>query len=128
MTGIIAPYRRERWQHRAVQETGGNTTLMGCFVLAILGWQHGRHPPRFGSKAVIDAEGIVITHMQDKNGVKHHNHRLGHVKDIVDSFRGLADHLKLDDWEREEMFAELRKWFYHDARANAINNKERGLQ
>lgn len=116
----------ERWQHRAVRETGGNTTLMGCFVLAVLGWQHGRKPPRFGSKAVINAEGMVICHMQDKNSVKHLNHCLGSVQTITDNFRGLADHLKLMDWERKEMFGELRKWFAHDARANETK-EQRGL-
>ncbi len=126
MGNIILP-ASERWQHRAVQETGGNTTIMGMFVLAVLGWQHGRKPPRFGSKAVINAEGIVIAHAQNKEGRMFRNENLGHIQDLVDSFRGLADRLKLDDVEREEMFAELRKWFVHDARANETR-EERGLQ
>lgn len=125
MGNIITPFS-EHWKHRAVRETGGNSTMMGCFVLAILGWQHGRKPPRFGSRAVINKDGVVISNMQDKDGVKHLNHALGPVQDIIDSFRGLADHLKLDDAERVEMFSELKKWFAHDERANQ-SNEERGI-
>lgn len=91
---------------------------MGCFVLAILGWQHGRHPPRFGRVAMINKEGLAITNMQDKHGTVYPNHILGPVQTIVDNFRGLADDLKLTDNERLQMFEELRKWFFKDERAN----------
>jgi hypothetical protein len=90
---------------------------MGCYVLAILGWQHGRKPPRFGKVAKIDADGIAWSNMQTKGGDIHPNHCLGPLQDIVDSFRGLADHLKLNDADRLEMFSELRKWFAIDQRA-----------
>lgn len=126
VASLIVPGEFDHWQHRAVKETGGNTTLMGCFVLAILGWQHGRKPPRFGKTARIDKNGNVFSNMQDKNGIMYRNHFLGGVKDITDSFRGLADHLKLDDKQRGEMFAELKKWFAIDERANQTN-AERGL-
>ena len=125
MSSLFLP-SSERWQHRAVKATGGNTTLLGCFVLAVLGFQHGRKPPRFGSTARIDKDGMAIAHMQDKAGNIYKNHNLGHVREIGDSFRGLADHLKLNDDERREMFSELNKWFVHDARADQ-NAKERGL-
>lgn len=108
----------DRWQHRAVRETGGNTTLMGCYVLAVLGWQHGRKPPRLGKVARIDLDGVAWSNMQNKSGHMFRDHCLGPLQDIVDSFRGLADHLKLNDVERVEMFAELRKWFAVDQRAN----------
>lgn len=126
MGNIVLP-ATERWQHRAVKETGGNSTLMGCFVLAILGWQHGRKPPRFGSRAVINAGGMVFSNAQNADGRMFKNECLGRLQDLTDSFRGLADRLKLNDLEREEMFEELRKWFAHDARANQTNS-ERGLQ
>jgi hypothetical protein len=116
----------EHWKTRAVRETGGNKTMMGCFALAILGLQHGITPPRFGSTAKIDAQGIVYSNMQTKDGKMYRNHCLGPVQDIIDSFRGLADHLKLNDVERQAMMDELKKWFIHDARANQTN-EERGL-
>ena len=117
---------RDSWRVRAVRETGGNKTLMGCFVLAILGLQHGIKPPRFGSRAAINAGGMAIANMQTADGVKHPAFCLGPVQTITDNFRGLADHLKLSDKDRVEMFAELKKWFVHDARANQTA-EDRGL-
>lgn len=126
--GIIIPSTLggEHWKTRAVRETGGNKTMMGCFVLAILGLQHGLRPPRFGRVAVIDKDGMVFSNMQNKDGKIFRNHCLGPVQDIIDSFRGLADHLKLNDKERQQMMDELKKWFAHDARANQTP-EERGL-
>lgn len=118
-SGLILPASAvlDRWQHRAVRETGGNTTLMGCYVLAVLGWQHGRKPPRFGKTARIDKDGVVWSNMQTKEHNIYPDHCLGPLRDIVDSFRGLADHLKLNDDERVAMFDELKKWFVKDERA-----------
>lgn len=108
-----------RWQHRAVERTGGNQTLLGCFVLAILGFQHGRKPPRFGRIARIDKDGNVYSNLQTKDGIIIRNQTLGPVQNIVDSFRTLADELDLTDAERQEMFGELRKWFAIDERATS---------
>lgn len=116
----------EHWKTRAVRETGGNKTLMGCFVLAILGLQHGIKPPRFGSIARIDKDGIAYTNMQAQDGWIYREHCLGPVQDITDNFRGLADHMKLTDSERIDIFVELKKWFAHDARADQTN-EERGI-
>lgn len=116
---MVAP--EESWQRRAVARTGGNTSLMGCFVLAILGWQHGRHPPRFGKVARIDKDGIAFSNMQSKDGKMYRDYGLGPVKVIVDNFRGLADDLKLTEKETKEMFSELRKWFFVDERAKSEN-------
>lgn len=116
----------QEWQYRAVAATQGNQSMLGCFVLAVLGWQHGRKPPRFGSKAYIDANGQLFSNMQDASGHMFRNQHLGPVEDVINNFRGLADHLKLDDKERKEMFGELKKWIVHDARANQTN-EERGL-
>ena len=126
MVKFIMPRSGGHWKHRAVEATGGNATLMGCFVLAICGWQSGRKPPRFGRVAYINADGIIFTNMQNKDGEIFPNHCLGDVQVVVDNFRGLADHLKLNDKERREMFSELGKWFVHDARANA-SKEQRGL-
>lgn len=107
------------WQRRAVIRTGGNQTLLGCFVLAMLGWQHGRKPPRFGRVARIDKDGIAFSNMQGQDGRMYRDYALGPVKVIVDNFRGLADELQLTDEERTQMFGELRKWFFVDERAKS---------
>ena len=117
--GLIKIASPENWQYRAVERTGGNQTLMGCFMLAILGWQHGRKPPRFGKIAKILADGTVVSNMQNADGKVFPNHVLGPIQTIVDNFRGLADNLKLNDADRIEMFSELRKWFAIDLRARS---------
>ena len=114
---IIAAAPRNSWQARAVEATGGNTSRLGCLVLAILGWQHGRKPPRFGSTAVILKDGTVMSNFQNKAGNMFANQAICTVQEMVDSFRGLADHLKLNDIDRLAMFEELRKWIREDKRA-----------
>lgn len=127
MSNLYLPAPNEgSWQKRAIRATDNNKTLMGCFVLAILGFQHGIKPPRFGTKAVIDKDGILYTNMQAEDGRMYRNHCCGPVTDIRDNFRGLADHLKLSDAERNAMFDEFKKWIAHDARANQTN-EERGI-
>lgn len=116
---LILPAPRESWQRRAVEKTGGNQELLGCFVLAVLGWQHGRKPPRFGKVARVDKDGILHSNMQNKDGKVFLNHPLGPIKTVIDNFRGLADELKLNDNEREQMFSELRKWVFKDDRAQS---------
>lgn len=115
----VAP--ESSWQRRAVVRTGGNTTLMGCFVLAILGWQSGRKPPRFGRVGRIDKQGMAFSNMQSSDGMIYPNFLLGPIKTIVDNFKGLAEDLKLNDDEVKEMFSELRKWFLVDERAKSEN-------
>lgn len=116
----------ERWQHRAVKESGGNQSMIGCIVLAILGWQHGRKPPRFGKIAVINHQGFVITNFQKRDGTILQAHTIGHVDDINGGLRKLADFLKLSDIDRLGMFEEFRKWIAHDYRADQ-RPEERGL-
>lgn len=127
MSKIFLPAPPEGyWKTSCIRATDSNKTLLGCFVLAIFGLQHDIKPPRFGRVAVIDAQGILYSNMQDKDGKIHPNHCLGPVQDVIDNFRGLADHLKLSDADRVALFGELKKWIKHDARANQTN-EERGL-
>ena len=121
----------DTWQRRAIRATMGTATqegdgLMLCFVLAVLGLQSGVKPPRFGRVGRIDADGLLYSNMQDSNYKIYRDHCLGPVDTVVDNFRGLADHLKLEDWERLEMFDAFKKWIFHDARANETV-AERGL-
>ncbi len=113
------------WRSRALRSLRDDP-LMRCFVLAILGWQHGLKPPRFGKNARIDREGLLYSNMQDINYKIYPDHCLGQVQTVIDNFRRLADHLSLKDHERIEMFTELKKWVAKDERANQ-SNEERGL-
>lgn len=129
MTNIILPPSDDtNWKIRAVRATHNKRNqdlTMVCLLLAVLGWQAG-FKPRFGRTATINKEGMVFTECVDGQGKNCGRQCLGHVEGIRDSFRGLADHLKLSDAECNEMFLELKRWFSHDARANE-SNSERGL-
>jgi len=117
--GLFITAPQESWQYRAVEKTGGNQSELGCYILATLGWQHGRKPPRFGSTAWIDKDGIVHSHVQTKEGQVYLNQAMRSIQEITDNFRGLADELKLNDDDREAMFTELRKWIAKDERAHS---------
>lgn len=116
---LVAP--DDSWQRRVVNYTEGNETLLGCFVLAILGWQHGRKPPRLGRVANIDHNGILYSNMQTKDGLIMPNHKLGPVQDVVAQFNRVCDDLKLPDQDRIALFTEFRKWIRKDARARSFN-------
>lgn len=119
---VAADIARQRatWQYRAVEATGGNRSQLGAIVIAMLG-KAPDNPPRFGSAAVITSDGYVQAHFQSKDGQWHEGAFVGAVDDLVGNFRGLADHLKLSDAERVEMFDELRKWISVDYRAHATD-------
>lgn len=110
--------QRETWQYRAVEATGGNQSKLGAIVLAIL----GKFPPSgrnmFGRTCTITSDGYVMADFTDRDGELHLGAFVGDVADLIRNFRGLADHLKLKDAERQEMFAELRKWIAKDWRSN----------
>jgi hypothetical protein len=126
-TKLWMPDDKDRWQHRAVKETGGNQSMIGCVVLAILGWQYGRKPPRFGKIAIINREGFVITDFRQRDGTIHQAHAIGQVQEIVGGLRKLADAMNLCDLDREEMMVEFKKWIAHDYRADQTI-EERGLK
>lgn len=108
------------WKARALIATRGNQSQLGAILIAILG-RAPDHPPRFGSGAVITSDGYVLAHFQDIRGEWHAGAFVSSVDELVGNFRGLADHLKLSDAERVEMFNELRMWITTDERANALD-------
>lgn len=109
---------RASWKLRAIRATKGNQSKLGSILIAVLG-RIPRHPPRFGLKATITSDGFVMADFQGKDFVRHYSALVCEVKELTNNFRGLADHLKLDKEEREEMFAELRKWIARDYRAKS---------
>lgn len=112
------------WRVRALEATHGNQSQLGAILIAVLG-RAPDHPPRFGSGAVITTDGHVLAHFQTRDGEWHHGAYVATVQEINDNFRGLADHLKLSDADRVEMFDELRKWFVTDYRATALDENNR---
>lgn len=104
------------WPFKAVLATRGNQTLLGCIVLQLI-CRQPKNPPRVESLASVDEQGLTWAYVTSRSGARRLT-CLGSITDIRDDFRRLADHLKLDDGERVEMFDELRKWVSIDRRAN----------
>jgi|CXWL01.1.fsa_nt_gi hypothetical protein len=108
---------RNTWQYKAVEATRGNQSRLGCILLAVLG-RPAKHPPQFGSSATITSDGFVMADFVGRDGRGHMGARVCGADELRDNFRGLADHLKLDDANREAMFKAVRQWIAVDYRAN----------
>lgn len=104
------------WPYKAILALRGNQTIAGCILLSIIG-QMPKHPPRIYTSATVDENGFTWVNMQNRDYVSG-TACIGLITDIRDEFRRLADHLKLDDGERIELFEELRKWVAIDLRAD----------
>ena len=76
-----------------------------------------RKVPAFADNAIITSDGYVMCDFKDKAGRLHRMALVCDVEDLVTNFRGFADHMKLDDTERNLLFDELRKWISVDYRA-----------
>ena len=105
------------WQYRAVQATRGNQSQLGAILIDVL-HKSGNRKPRFVGPANITSDGFVMCSFVSRDGVFYMGALVAPVSDLVRNFRGLADHLKLNDAERIEMFAEVRKWIGRDYRRN----------
>lgn len=104
------------WYARAIRETKGNQTQLGCLVIA-LGVEEPKNPPRFSTRgATILPSGQFIVTAQIPTGYMGLTRSLGPVEDVVTALRNLADRLKLTDADRIELFDELRKFVRHDFR------------
>lgn len=113
---------REGWRYRAIAHARGNQSRLGCIVLAMLN-KSPDNPPRISIlddvTPVIRADGMVLANMELRNGRGMRATPLGHISEVVDNMRWLADTLKLSDAERTEMFDVLRKWIKKDFRATS---------
>lgn len=107
---------RASWQYRAIEATQGPRSMLGAILLAVLGKQR-RTVPQFRGQATITSNGFVLCDYLDKSGQIRFGAFLCDVADLTRNFRGLADHLRLTDAERVEMFDALRNWIAKDYRA-----------
>lgn len=112
------------WQIRTVYASMGTTT--GLIAMAILAKQP-KHGPAFGPTCEISHDGKVYTMVRalriGKLGrrVEWGMEMIGTVESVRDNMRWLADHCRLSDQDRNEMFEELRKWIKKDHRARSEN-------
>lgn len=110
-------WSREGWRFRAIETTRGNSTTIGTLLLAVIG-RHSRRPPWFGPTCVITPDGYVLSNFVDRYGTMHPAALVCGIEDMIDGFRRLADRLKLNDKDREELFDQLKKWVSVDHRAD----------
>jgi len=112
--------RRHDWRYRAIQKTRGNQSKLGCILIRILG-KMPNNPPRFdiATTAHITSGGMWLADMQLHPRKPFLATAVGPVKDVVHAFRKLADDLKFDSKDREEMFRLLRQWIGTDERSTS---------
>lgn len=103
------------WQFRVTRASIGTTA--GLIVLAMLAKQP-KHGPALGQTCEILPDGKVITPVR-RNGLWGRPEVIGTTISVRDNMRGLADHCKLGDADREAMFSELQKWIFRDHRARS---------
>ena len=116
-TGAIS---RGRWQLKAIEATKAHQSRLGCILLACL--KLGRNKvPRFGLEAIVTSDGYVQADFVDRHGQGHHAAFVGELQEIIDNFRGLADHLKMEDQDRRELFEAVRGWIVADYRQKPSN-------
>lgn len=108
---------RQSWVYRAIEATHGNQTKLGCILLSVIG-KPCKSPPWLGPSCVITEEGLVIANFVGRDNKMHEGRVICDVQDLIDNFRGLADHIDASDTDRVEMFDELRKWVSKDFRAD----------
>ena len=108
---------RATWQYRIIETTRGNQSQLGCVVLAVLG-KSASNPPKITGSATIKTDGQVYANFTGSDCVARQGVHICSVEDLQRNFSGLADHLKLSDEERVEMFGEVKKWIWKDERAN----------
>lgn len=119
----LTPHQEQNsWPYKAVLALRGNQTIAGCILLSVIGKQP-KNPPYIDTTATVDEQGMVWVGMRRKPRFfgligDYGLVCIGSIIDVRDEFRRLADHLKLDDAERIELFDELRKWVAVDLRAD----------
>lgn len=108
------------WRYRAVKASDGNRSRLGCIVLAVIGESTKRAPKiSLARGGIITPQGVVMADMMLAGQTRFYATPLGHIQEVVDNFRRLADTIKATDREREEMLAALRMWIERDMRATS---------
>lgn len=74
--------------------------------------------PAFGKNCDILLDGKVTSSVR-RNGVWGSHEVIGTTISVRDNLRRLADHCKLNDADRNALFAELQKWIRRDFRARS---------
>lgn len=103
------------WQWRVMRASLGTTT--GAIIQAMF-LKRPKTGPAFGDTCDIMHDGKVATKVR-RNGIWGNPEVIGTVQSVRDNVRLLADHVKLNDADREALFDALRKWVRKDFRAES---------
>lgn len=112
--GVYDPARH--WSYRVTLAAFPANT-MGLIVRAVLG-VNSTIGPALGLEAEIGADGIVRASLRYPDGRVERRRELGSVMALRDEFRRLADHCRLTDADRLELFDHLKKWAGRDLRSD----------
>lgn len=112
--GILMALPGKPWHRDAIAATQGNNSKLGSILLAALGHQPPSGKRMFSRTAVITSGGSVVANYVDKYGDLHTDQFVCSVRDLRDNFRNLADTIKMNDADREDMFNVIRNWIAHD--------------
>lgn len=110
---------RSMWQTRALLacKQGAEYTRTGCLLINMLG-SEPTSGPKFKGLLSITSDGYVLCDFVKRDGTYTSGAFVGLVSNLVANFRGLADHLKLTDVQRKELFDTVIKNIGIDYRAN----------
>lgn len=119
----------ESYKARCIRATKGNQSRLGCLIVALFGLEP-KHPPRImpcvnrpdGTTIggmIINRAGTCIVNMELRNGRGYLATPIGDTTEMQDNLRGLADHLKLADADREDLFRQLQLFIIKDFRAES---------
>jgi hypothetical protein len=120
---MIAIGGKDSWQWRCLEATceiwSGRRSPRGMILRAAF-QNNGVGPhsfPRLAYSAEISKEGIVQVQCAKTEGSEVRKINLCTAQVLVDSFRRLADELKLNDQDRIALFTCIRQWIGKDHRA-----------
>lgn len=127
---------REMWQSRILAHTRGKMrkivicALVKQYPGALLTLLKVTFPgfvdlsrPMFISYAHIDLGGRVVAKLLEKDGTIHEQPVFDNEQQFIYAMRKLADHLKLSDRDRTQMFTVLQKWVASDKRVGVMGEK-----
>lgn len=104
------------WKEHALAATRG--TQLGAILCAATKTE--TPAPCFTSKASVTSDGFLVANYTGADGRQHMGAFIGPASDLVRNAQGLADHLKLDETARAELYRVLLKWIELDYSRGAL--------
>ena len=103
---------RSNWHDKALAATYGSQ--FGAIIACALGRPVTAPTGRFYGHATVTSDGYIMCGFIDRNGENRGNAFVGSKDDLTRNFRGLSDHLKLNDRDRANFRNALARWIRTD--------------